>query len=351
MPRGAAGRRPSGPGRRLAAPALASVAVGALALLREEFLELLAPALAIAMKRASSFTCGSISSKLADRVPADALPACARGAAPSRWQAEHAARAHQRGIQRLALDQRDAEFAQPEPVLHVAPPARRWRDAGKCSRTPDRRPSGSPDVVDREHQHRAPSAPAVRSRSRRATRRRRTGPASQSGAGPRSARRRGRGPSGDAVGVEHAAHDLSVAAEAGDDHRRRLRLADLGQGSRRVPRARRRIHQRSAATSSSGVSSIGSRPWRRAARPARLDHAGAGRRLEDDEAELPAWAKQDHEHQPLRRRQRHQRPSRRARAPSRRGTRQQGHDQARCSTTAKSRVMPTAMKNRPSSGP
>ena len=61
----------------------------------------------------------------------------------------------------------------------------------------------------------------------------------------------------EAVGVEQAADDLPVAAEAGDDHRRMLRLADLVElRSLRRARPGAAAHQRSAATSSSGVSSI-----------------------------------------------------------------------------------------------
>ena len=97
---------------------------------------------------------------------------------------------------------------------------------------------------------------------------------------------------GDALRAQHAADDLPVAAEAGNDDRRVLRLADLVE-LRRVATGIARQQQLSTATSSSGPSSIDS-----ATAPTSSEevsggeHAGARGGLEHDEGELAALRQQ-----------------------------------------------------------
>jgi hypothetical protein len=126
-----------------------------------------------------------------------------------------------------------------------------------------------------------------------------------------------------------------------------------GTSPRRVP-ARRGIHQRSAARSSSGVASI---EIATTATSSELVGPSITRACvavwKTTKPNSPPWREQQDEHRPLGPRQRHRRAIAPAPPPSAAGslTTSAAISSGARSTTAKSMLMPTAMKNSPSSSP
>jgi hypothetical protein len=213
-PAGVSGAGPSGAALQ---PARGLPLGGLLALEREQLLELLAaqlgggdqPRLVLAMRRDLG--------ELGDVVAAKAQGEVARLVRLPAEQLEGAARGHQRRVERLALDQRHADLVQLVVVLDVA-------GAGDDDRVRKvladhlRALDALLDVVDRDDDHPGPvgagdahqvepgRVAVVNAPAELAQRLDRLGIVVEHG-------RR------DAVGEQHPADDLPVAAEAGDDDR------------------------------------------------------------------------------------------------------------------------------------
>ena len=202
---------------------------------------------------------------------AQRLVACA--VALPAHQLEHAAPAHQRRIERLALDQLDAGLAQPVVVGDVARPGHHLqpREMLACQL---RHRHALVDIVDGQHQH--PSLAGAGGAQQVQPRR-----IAVEHLPAEAAHRfhlvgvvlQHRG--AQAVGIEQPSDDLAVAAEAGDDDRRVLRLADLvGRAAprRRAPGAARSSDRSAPAAAASAASTVpppppAAKPPRQRSRP------------------------------------------------------------------------------------
>ena len=194
------------------------------------------------------------------------------GSSPS---LEHAAPAHQRGIERLALDQAHAALVQLIPVARVAR-ARDDRQIGESARAPGPPARGSapcrrsppPAPWPCRRRPRAAGRAAWRRRSTRCQPKRRA-PSTCSASWSSTVARM-------PLAKQQARHDLPVAAEAGDDDRGVLRFVDLlrhrlpTRCARRCAAAPAVDRQPAAAATPASTPS----PRRPAASLGRLDHAG-----------------------------------------------------------------------------
>ena len=240
-------------------------------------------------------------------------------------QLEHAAPAHQRRVERLALDEAHAALEQLRPVLRVARP-RHDRELREVLARQVHQREVALDVVDRHHQHLGlagtghaqqvePRGVAVVHLPAEAPRRLHLIGADVEHGGAASA------------GEQQAPDDLPVAAEAGDDHRRALRRFDavLRRFPACAPADARPTSGRSPAAAAASAASTTPPPPPAATPPRRSMARACVRGLEDDEAELAALREQHHEHRAARPAGSASRaPSPTAPAPSTTGTRRPG---------------------------